>query len=66
MYRSPVDLYLDEWVYDLLDTVHRTGATRVAIDSLGDLAASTGDELRFREYIYPYYNAAPAPTSASS
>jgi circadian clock protein KaiC len=52
MYRSPVDLYLDEWVYDLLDTVHRTGATRVAIDSLGDLAASSGDQLRFREYIY--------------
>ena len=41
MYRSPVDLYLDEWVYDLLDTVHRTGATRVAIDSLGDLRASS-------------------------
>lgn len=52
MYRSPVDLYLDEWVYDLLDTVHRTGATRVAIDSLGDLHASSGDELRFREYVY--------------
>jgi circadian clock protein KaiC len=52
MYRSPVDLYLDEWVYDLLDTVHRTGARRVAIDSLGDLRASSGDELRFREYIY--------------
>ena len=52
MYRAPVDLYLDEWVYDLLDTVHRTGATRVAIDSLGDLRASSGDELRFREYIY--------------
>jgi circadian clock protein KaiC len=52
MYRTPVDLYLDEWVYDLLDTVHRTGATRVAIDSLGDLRASSADELRFREYIY--------------
>jgi circadian clock protein KaiC len=52
MYRSPVDLYLDEWVYDLLDTMERTGATRVAIDSLGDLRASCGDELRFREYIY--------------
>ena len=53
MYRSPVDLYLDEWVYDLLDTAHRTGATRVAIDSLGDLRASSGDdELRFREYVY--------------
>jgi circadian clock protein KaiC len=52
MYRTPVDLYLDEWVYDLLDTVHRTGATRVAIDSLGDLRASAGEEVRFREYIY--------------
>jgi circadian clock protein KaiC len=52
MYRTPVDLYLDEWVYDLLDTIERTGATRVAIDSLGDLRATAGDELRFREYIY--------------
>ena len=52
MYRTPVDLYLDEWVYELLDTVYRTGATRVAIDSLGDLRASSGDELRFREYTY--------------
>ena len=52
MYRSPVDLHLDEWVHDLLDTVHRTGATRVAIDSLGDLRAASRDELRFREYVY--------------
>ncbi len=52
MYRTPVDLYLDEWVYDLLDTVERLGAKRVAIDSLGDLRAASGDELRFREYIY--------------
>ena len=49
MYRTPVDLYLDEWVYDLLDTVERTGATRVAIDSLGDLRVSSADELCFRE-----------------
>src|ERR1700730_7758667 len=52
MYRSPVDLYLDEWVYDLLDTIERTGATRVAIDSLGDLRAACRDEVRFREYVY--------------
>jgi circadian clock protein KaiC len=52
MYRAPVDLYLDEWVHDFLDTLHRTGAKRVAIDSLGDLRAACGDELRFREYIY--------------
>ncbi len=52
MYWPSVDLYLDEWVYDLLDRIERTGATRVAIDSLGDLRAVCGDELRFREYIY--------------
>jgi len=32
--------------------VQRTGATRIAIDSLGDLRAAADDELRFREYIY--------------
>ena len=42
MYRSPVDLYLDEWVYDLLGTIERSGATRVVIDSLGDLRAACG------------------------
>jgi circadian clock protein KaiC len=52
MFRPPVDLYLDEWVYDLLDLIERTGAKRVAIDSLGDLRAACGDEMRFREYIY--------------
>lgn len=52
MYRSPVDLYLDEWVLDFFETLARTGAQRVAIDSLGDLRAACGDELRFREYIY--------------
>ena len=52
MYRPPVDLYLDEWVYALLDTIERTGATRVAIDSLGDLRSACRDELRFREYMY--------------
>ena len=52
MFRPPVDLYLDEWVYDLLDLIERTGAQRVAIDSLGDLRAACGDEVRFREYMY--------------
>jgi circadian clock protein KaiC len=52
MYRTPVDLYLDEWVYELIGTIERTGAKRVAIDSLGDLRAAAGDEIRFREYVY--------------
>jgi circadian clock protein KaiC len=52
MYRSPVDLYLDQWVHELLDTIETTGATRVLIDSFGDLQAASPDPTRFREYIY--------------
>jgi len=50
--RSPVDLYVDEWVYDLLDLVERTGARRVVIDSLGDLRFASPDDTRFREMIF--------------
>jgi circadian clock protein KaiC len=52
MYRSPVDVYLDEWVYELLDTIERSGSRRVAIDSLSDLRMTSPDEVRFHEYIY--------------
>ena len=50
--RSPVDLYVDEWVYDLLGAVERTNARRVVIDSLGDLLFASPDEVRFREMMY--------------
>ena len=52
MYRSPVDLYVDEWIYELLDAIEQLGAKRVLIDSLTDVLFATGDELRFREYMY--------------
>jgi circadian clock protein KaiC len=52
MYRSPVDLYLEEWFYDLLETIERTGARRILIDSVQDLRRAAVDELRFREYLY--------------
>ena len=52
MYRSPVDLYLDEWFYDLLGVIGETRARRIFIDSLGDLRRAAVDELRFREYVY--------------
>jgi circadian clock protein KaiC len=52
MYRSPVDMYLDEWVYELLTTVEKLGIRRILIDSLGDLRATATDEVRFREYVY--------------
>jgi circadian clock protein KaiC len=52
LYRSPVDLYIDEWVYNLLRAAERTNSRRVLIDSLSDIAFAVEDEQRFREYIY--------------
>jgi circadian clock protein KaiC len=52
MYRSPNDVYIDEWVYELLDLVEATGARRVLIDSLSDLHYAATDPVRFREFIY--------------
>jgi circadian clock protein KaiC len=52
MYRSAVDLYLDEWVYDLLELMDSSKAGRVFIDGLGNLRAASADPLRYREYLY--------------
>ena len=34
MDQSPVDLYVDELVYELLDRIHEVGARRLVVDSL--------------------------------
>ena len=52
LYRSPVDIYIDEWVHDLLEAAERTQARRVLIDSLMDLQVAAVDETRFREFMY--------------
>ena len=52
MYRSPVDIYIDEWVYELIQVVERTGAKRVLIDSLADLQLTVTDRTRFQEFTY--------------
>jgi circadian clock protein KaiC len=52
MYRSLVDIYIDEWVQDLLQAVERTGARRVLIDSMMDLRTASLDETRFLEFMY--------------
>jgi circadian clock protein KaiC len=52
MYRSPVDIYLDEWVYELLRIVEQTRARRVVIDSLADLRLAATEETRFQEFAY--------------
>ena len=52
MDRSPVDLYVDELVYDVLDSIHRLGARRLVIDSLNDLIVAAPDAMRLREFLY--------------
>src|SRR5688500_20367549 len=52
MYRSPNDVYIGGWVYDLLGLVERTAAKRVLIDSLSDLQYAAPDPVRFRAFIY--------------
>jgi circadian clock protein KaiC len=52
MYRSPVDVYLDEWVYELLAAIEHTKARRLLIDSVSDLQQVSRDDIRFREYLY--------------
>ncbi len=54
LYRSSVDLYVDEWVHTVLEAVERTGAKRLMVDSLGDLAFAAPDPVRFREYVYSF------------
>ncbi len=52
LHASPVDLYVDEWVYGLLDRAEAVGARRILLDSLTDLSTAVVDPLRFREYLY--------------
>jgi circadian clock protein KaiC len=52
MYRSPVDIHLDEWVYELLTAAERTKARRVLVDSLLDVRLAAVEETRFLEFMY--------------
>jgi circadian clock protein KaiC len=52
--RSPVDMYIDEWVHDVLGTVQRTRAELLVVDSLSDLRLASPDETRFEEYVYSF------------
>jgi circadian clock protein KaiC len=50
--RSLVDVYIDEWVYELLDLTEATKAKRIVIDSLPDVMTAAGDPTRFREWMF--------------
>jgi circadian clock protein KaiC len=52
MDRSPVDVYVDELVYEVLERIRAVGARRLVIDSLNDLIVATPDPLRLREFLY--------------
>jgi circadian clock protein KaiC len=51
-HRSPVDIYIDEWVGEVLDLVATQGAELLVIDSLSDLRLAAPDDKRFEEYTY--------------
>jgi circadian clock protein KaiC len=50
--RSPVALYIDELIYELLDCIEQLGARRVVVDALGDLESASPDPTRFSEFVY--------------
>ena len=52
MDRSPVELLVDELVYEILDCVDAIGARRVVIDSIADVRLGTADPVRFREFVH--------------
>ena len=52
MSRGVVDLNIDEWVYELMELVEKSGARRVVVDSLLDVTMASGDGVRFREWMF--------------
>ena len=52
MDRSPVDVYIDELIYEVLDTMSEVGCHRLVIDSLNDLVVAAPDPMRLREFLY--------------
>lgn len=52
MYRSPVEMQLDEVTSELFRRVREGKIKRVVIDALGDLERSSVDRQRFSDFIY--------------
>ncbi|QUQ67194.1 ATPase domain-containing protein [Kutzneria sp. CA-103260] len=48
---SPNDIYIDQWSYELLESLEATGCRRLVIDSLTDLASACEDQQRFSEFV---------------
>jgi circadian clock protein KaiC len=54
VHHVPVDLYVDEWIYEILDRLTRNKISRLVIDSLGDLQKAAPDPRRFQEMFYSF------------
>ncbi len=52
MYRSPVEMQLDEVISELFQRVRDGKIKRVVVDALGDLERSSIDRQRFSDFIY--------------
>ncbi len=52
MYRSPVEMQLDEVASRIFDRIKEGKVKRVVIDALGDLKRRSLDDNRFADYIY--------------
>lgn len=50
--RSPVDVYVDELVYELIDCLDTVGARRIVVDSFSDLARASSDPTRLGDFTY--------------
>jgi circadian clock protein KaiC len=51
-HRSPVDVYVDEWIHEVFEVIARHDAELLLIDSLSDLRLAASDDKRFEEYVY--------------
>jgi circadian clock protein KaiC len=51
-HRSPVDVYVDEWIQDAFEVVEKHGAELLVVDSLSDLELASPGGKRFEEYVY--------------
>lgn len=52
MYRSPVEMQMDQVATELFGRIRQGKVKRVAIDALGDLERSSIDRQRFADFIY--------------
>jgi circadian clock protein KaiC len=56
LYNSPVELGVDEHTHLISQAIERSGARRIALDSLKDIELATPDKVRYKDYVYSLVN----------